>query len=289
MEMHQVRYFLAVCETKSFTRAAGRCRVSQPALTTSIKKLEDEMGAPLFHRDRGGATLTALGQQLYPRFSRLASETASIGVVAENFRRLKQVPLRLGVLTTIGPARVGRYLMNFRRGAPGVELELHIGRHDELISKLEEQELDLLFSNVGGVAPDWSVVAPLYDESYAVVLPPGHRLGAASTVRLADLAGEPYVDRLACEMREQVSAACASRRVELYATHRAEREEWVQSLVLAGLGFAFMPEYSIWPGETIVRPLVDPALRRKVSLLRSADRPLSPAAKLFWNSVIGKM
>ena len=289
MEMHQVRYFLAVCETRNFTRAAGRCKVSQPALTTSIKKLEDELGEPLFHRDRGGATLTSLGRLLYPRFQRLAAESASIGEVADNHRRLQQVPLRLGVLATIGPARVAQYLAAFRGLATGVEIELYIGRHDELCGRLEEMECDVAVTNVGDAAPDWSVVARLYDERYAVLLPPGHRLGARREVRLADLAGEPYVDRLACELREQVATACASRRLDLYASHRTEREEWVQSLVQAGLGFAFMPEYSILPGtETLTRPLVEPAITRTVSLVRNADRAASPAAKLFWSHVVGK-
>jgi DNA-binding transcriptional LysR family regulator len=288
MEMHQVRYFLAVCETRNFTRAAGRCRVSQPSLTTSIKKLEEELGDALFHRDRAGATLTALGRQLYPRFQRLAAESASIGVVADNHKRLKQVPLRLGVLATVGPARVAHYLSGFRGRAPGVELELHIGRHDELVGKLEELELDVVISNTSDVVPEWAVVTPLYVERYMVLLPPGHRLGARAGVKLIDLVDEPYVDRLACEMREQVAAACASRRFQLYAAHRTEREEWVQSLVQAGLGFAFMPEHSILPGETITRPLTEPALARTISMLRNADRPPTSAAKLFWQNLLGK-
>ncbi|HEY2900639.1 MAG TPA: LysR family transcriptional regulator [Polyangia bacterium] len=288
MEMNQVRYFLAVCETKNFTRAAGRCRVSQPALTTSIKKLEDELGGALFFRDRAGVTLTALGRSLYPRFQRLSAESASIGVVADNHRRLKQVPLRLGVLATIGPARVARYLEAFRGRAPGVELELHVGRQDELLAKLEELDLDVVMTNVGDVAPDWAVVGALYEESYTVLLPPGHALGGRVSIRLADLAGQPYVDRLACEMRETVAAACAAKRFELYATHRTEREEWVQAFVQAGLGFAFLPEFSVLPGETVARPLIEPTLRRTISAVRNADRPLAAAAKLFWSQLVGK-
>lgn len=287
MEMNQVRYFLAVCETRNFTRAAKRCHVSQPALTTSIKKLEDEMGAELFHRDRGAVSLTALGQQLFPRFQRLSQESASIGVVAENHRRLKQVPLRVGALSTVAPARVARYLAGFRGRAPGVELELHVGRHDELLARLEEFELDQVITNMGSVSPDWSVAGELYEESYVVLLPPQHPLAERPVVRLADLAGQPYVDRLACEMREQVTAACAARRLELYATHRTEREEWVQALVQAGMGFAFMPEFSVVPGETIARPLVEPRVTRTISLVRNADRPAVPAAKLFWREVVG--
>src|SRR5712671_686426 len=161
MEMNQVRYFLAVCESRNFTRAARRCHVSQPAMTTSIRKLEDELGAPLFNRDRGAISLTALGHQLYPRFQRLALESASIGVTADNHRRLKQVPLRIGVLATIGPTAVAGYLAAFRQRAPGVELELHVGPHHDLIGRLEEFEIDVLITNAAGLTPEWAVAAAL--------------------------------------------------------------------------------------------------------------------------------
>jgi DNA-binding transcriptional LysR family regulator len=129
------------------------------------------------------------------------------------------------------------------------------------------------------------VVAPLYDERYVVVLPPGHRLAGREGLRLQDLDGEPYLDRLACEMREKVAGACAARGMELYAAYRTDREDWVQSLVQAGLGFAFMPEHSVLVPSATLCPLVDPALQRTIALVRSGDRTPSPAAQLFWDTL----
>ncbi|AKF80127.1 LysR family transcriptional regulator [Myxococcus fulvus 124B02] len=288
MEMHQVRYFLAVSETHSFTRAAERCRVSQPTLTAAIKKLEGELGGPLLLRDRSGAKLTPLGRRVLPRLQRIEDENRSVALIAENHRRLKQVPLRVGVLNTIGPARLARDLAAFRAVAPGVEVELRIGTRDTVVQQLEEAEVDLVITHAAPPTPEWCVVAPLYEERYLVVLPPGHRLTAQDTVPLAALADEPYIDRLSCEMREQVGALCTSREVALYASYRTEREEWVQSLVAAGVGFAFMPEHSILPsqGSATARPLVDPVLQRTVSLMRSGDRTAPPAAKLFWRTLL---
>lgn len=285
MEMHQVRYFLAVADARSFTRGAKHCSISQPALTTAVKKLEDELGGALFLRERTGIKLTALGLHVLPRLRRLRDEHDAVFVVADNHRRLQQVPLRIGVLCTLGPARLSGYLAAFRAAAPGVETELDVGTAAELSSKLEEAEVDLVVSNLGAEIPDTYVVTPLYDERYFVVLPPGHRLAAQETVALADLAGEPYIDRLACEMREQVTAACASREVALYAAYRTAREDWVQSLVQAGVGFAFMPEHSILGGETSQRLLVQPGVKRTVSLARSGDRALTPTTKLFWETM----
>jgi DNA-binding transcriptional LysR family regulator len=108
-------------------------------------------------------------------------------------------------------------------------------------------------------------------------------------VRLADLSDEPYIDRLSCEMREQLAALCASRKVALYASYRTEREDWVQSLVASGVGFAFMPEHSLLLGTTTARPLVEPELRRTISVVRSGNRSKSPAAKLFWLTLLASV
>ncbi len=99
------------------------------------------------------------------------------------------------------------------------------------------------------------------------------------------LEGEPYLDRLACEMREKVAAAYAARGMELYAAYRTDREDWVQSLVQAGLGFAFMPEHSLLLPLASPRPLVDPILQRTITLVRSGNRTPPPALQLFWDTL----
>jgi DNA-binding transcriptional LysR family regulator len=122
---------------------------------------------------------------------------------------------------------------------------------------------------------------PLYSERYVVIVPPGHRLASVTEVRLADLAGEPYVDRLACEMREMVMAVCRDRRIDLYARFRSEREDWVQAMVAARIGFAFMPEYSVIVPDLLLRPLVDPEVSRTIALVSVPGRPYSPAVAAF--------
>lgn len=288
MEMHQIRYFLAVSETLSFTRAAERCRVSQPTLTAAIQKLEKELGGALLLRERTGSKLTPLGRSILPRLRRIEDEQQSVSLIAENHRKLKQVPLRIGVLRTLGPARLSAQLATFRAAAPGVEVELDFDTREALLQKLEEAEVDLLLASLIPTrdTPGWCVVAPLYEERYVVVLPSDHRLTEQETIRLADVAEEAYIDRPVCELRDQIVALCTSSQVSLYASYRTEREEWVQHLVAAGVGLAFMPEHSVLPGLGTVRPLVDPELRRTVCLMRSADRGGTAAAKLFWRTLL---
>jgi DNA-binding transcriptional LysR family regulator len=98
-----------------------------------------------------------------------------------------------------------------------------------------------------------------------------------NAIKPSDLSGEPYIDRLACEMREMVAGVCDDMGIELHARFRSEREDWVQAMVLARIGFAFMPEYSVTLPELLQRPLVEPAVSRVISLVSVPGRPFSPA------------
>jgi DNA-binding transcriptional LysR family regulator len=281
MEMHQIRYFLAVCETQNFTRAAEQCHVSQPALTTAIKKLEEEFGGALFHRHRGRATLTELGALTRPYIEQAHGQAEAARSVADSFRLLRRAPLHVGVMATIGPLCLARFLARFQHDYPGIEVELHEGVLEPLCRRLIDEELDLAVLNAPAGLDDRFVSEPLYRERYVVVFPPGHKFAAQDAVRLADVSGEPYLDRLACEMRETVLEVCAQQKVDIYATYRSEREDWIQGMVVAEMGFAFMPEYSITVPGMVSRPLVEPAVERSVDLVAVAGRALSPAATAF--------
>lgn len=281
MELQQIRYFLAVHRHGGFSRAAADCDVSQPALTLAVKKLEGEVGGELFHREGKRLVLTPLGRLIQPALEQAVVGAQSARKLAENFKLLKEAPLRLGLQVTIGPARIASFLSVFHRKQPGVELTVEDGSATALLAKLERGELDYALLGSAYPLPDAFRSETLYAEPYVVVLPAGHPLGRLSAIRLADVNGEAYVDRLSCEMREAVMALSRERGVSLYATFRSEREDWVEAMVLAGLGFAFMPQHSIRSRELQQRPLIDPAVRREVLAIDVRGRTRSPAAKLF--------
>jgi DNA-binding transcriptional LysR family regulator len=285
MELQQIRYFLAVHRHGSFSRAAGECEVTQPALTLAVKKLESEIGGELFHREGKRLVLTALGRLLQPALEQTVSGARSARSLAENFKLLKQAPLHLGLQSTIGPTRLARFLSSFHRQQPGVEIALQDGSSEGLLEKLELGEIDLAILSGAQPLPDAFRSETLYDEPYVVVMPAGHTLGRLQQIRLADVHGEAYVDRLACEMREAVMALSRDSGVSLYATFRSEREEWVEAMVLAGLGFAFMPAYSIRSRDLHQRPLVEPAVQRTVLAVDVRGRQRSPAARLFFQEL----
>ncbi len=277
MEMHQVRYFLAVCDTLNFTRAAEMCHVSQPSLTQAIKKLEDELGGALLVRERNRTRLTQLGEMMHPHMEQILSQAQDAKANAHHFLNLDKTPLRIGVMVTIGPLRLAPFLAHFQREYPGIEVELHEGKEDALLKRLLAEDLDIaITAPVNDIDPRFAV-RHLYSESYVVVFPPGHRYESYDKGRLKDVSREPYLDRLSCELRDTVMQVCGEQEVELYATYRSEREDWIQGMVMARLGVAFMPEYSIVVEGIGSRPLVEPEVTRQV-LAVTLDAPAgSPA------------
>jgi len=181
--------------------------------------------------------------------------------------------------------RLAALLAAFEQQSPGVETAVRDGAPEALAALLDADELDMAILNpLDGLGENYRA-EPLYSEQYVVLLPPGHPLRERNALALRDLSGQPYVDRLSCEMRDMVMGMCDEMGVKLYARFRSEREDWVQAMVMASIGFAFMPEFSVTHPDSIRRPLVDPAVMRTISLITVRGRKHSPAVAAFIRAV----
>src|SRR5262245_38089887 len=143
MEMNQVRYFLAVADLLNFTKAAEKCHVAQPSLTKAIKLLEDELGGPLFHRERANTHLSELGRMVRAHLQQIHDESQKAKSVAENFKKVQKVTLKLGVMCTIAPTRLTELVGAIAARYPTVELDLTDSSAVELHRMLIEGEIDL--------------------------------------------------------------------------------------------------------------------------------------------------
>lgn len=281
MEMHQIRYFLAVCDTLNFTRAAEQCNVTQPALTRAIQKLGDELGSLLFRRERGLTHLTDFGKLMQPQLARIMQDAGAALTTAKSFLKMEDAPLNVGVMCTIGPILFMGFLAKFRLDHPGIELTLREDVPDHLLEILKTGEIDLAVMAHPQRLEDRFVQKLLYRERFVVAFPPGHRLERLNAVSVTDLAGESYLSRINCEYYDQLSDACATRGVALVDAYRSEREDWIQTMVMAGMGICFLPEYSpLLPGLP-TRRLMEADLFREVSLVTIAGRRFSPATATF--------
>lgn len=268
MEMNQVRYFLAVCEHRNFTHAASASNVSQPSLTTAIKKLEVELGGALFIRDRAGCRLTPLGQLLKPRLERVQSETSAAKAEAVRHTRLERVPIGIGVGETIGNSKIAAAVERFRVRLPQAEIELIVGSTDDLLAQLREGQLDVVVV-AAVVSPELYRIDHLYSEEYRVVVEKDHDLSKLSAVTLGDLAKTTMLDRPNCEMRDTLHSTCSDLGHSLYASYRSNRVDWLIDLARQGSGAVILPETAI-PADAALKtmPIKDMDIQRDVVALR---------------------
>ncbi len=281
MEMHEVRYFLAVCDTLNFTRAAEQCNVSQPSLTRAIQKLEAELGGLLFRRERAATHMTDLGRLVKPHLEQVAKDTLAAKTTAKGFLTMKDAPLSLGIMCTIGPLRCVGFLSKFQKENPGIELTLKEDTPEQLVELLGDGKIDVAVMAQPEPYPERFDTHLLYRENFVVAFPPGHRFAGMNAVRIADVGGESYLSRINCEYYDQIGALCERNEVPLKDAYRSEREDWIQTMVMAGMGICFLPEFSpVMPGLQ-ARRVIEPEVVREVNLVTVSGRRFSPAVAKF--------
>ena len=281
MEMYQIRYFLAVCDTLNFTRAAECCNVAQPSMTRAIKKLEEELGGALFRRERRLTHLTDLGRLMRPHLQRVYESAAAATDEAAKFEKREKAPLRLGIMCTISPTRLVRLITMLEARVPNLELFLHEEKGTALVEEMMKGELDVAIIGLPNL-PERLNSIPLYQERYVVAFPPGHRFENMTTVPMVEMSDESYLQRASCEFSSNFEAFGLDRPYSnLRVRYRSEREEWIQAMILAGMGCSFMPEYMpLFPGLR-TRILDEPQVTREIKLVTVSGRQFTPALRIF--------
>lgn len=281
MELQQVRYFVTLCETLNFTRAAERCNVTQPSLTRAIQALEAEFGGPLLHRERNKTHLTDLGQLVRPYLEDLLVQAAAAKSRAKQFSQLEEVSLSLGMMCTIGPQRLIGLMRAYRERYPSVDITLRDATATTLHSELDDGQIDVAVMSFPGDTPDRFHAVPLYRERFVIAFAEGHEFERMNAVRLRDLHHKLYLSRVNCEFGDYMLELYRQNHVEPIRPYRSERDDWILSMAAAGLGFSFIPEFSITTPGLISRPLIEPEIVRTVSLVTVRGRPHSPAVGAF--------
>ncbi|WP_298938625.1 LysR family transcriptional regulator, partial [uncultured Ruegeria sp.] len=183
MEMNQIRYFLAVVEYRNFTHAARAMNVSQPSLTTAIRKLEDRLGGRLFLRDRAGCSLTPLGAVVLPYLKEVLQQTQKAMVDAKRYVRLEGIPISVGVSEGIGQFKIANAIARYQARAPEINFEIIIDKQNALLNGLREGRFDIAITNADA-ASELYQAEPLYRETYRVVVSATHPLSQRESVNL---------------------------------------------------------------------------------------------------------
>jgi DNA-binding transcriptional LysR family regulator len=285
MELRQLRYLVALAEELNFTRAAASEHVAQPALSQQIRRLEDEVGVGLVERTTRHVTLTAAGALLVGRARRVLAELDAAETELQALRGMDTGHVTIGAMHTMGPVDLSLALALFHDRHPNVGLTVREQSSEEMAEMLRVDELDLAFLSVTErVEAHGLGLHQLISEELVVLLPPGHPLAGKPRVRMIELADEQFISfREGARLRELLLAAGREAHFVPRVTLESNESRRIRQLVGRGLGVAILPRSDAdGPGADVaVAPLVEPSLRRDITLAWREGRRHAPAAAGF--------
>jgi LysR family hydrogen peroxide-inducible transcriptional activator len=296
MTLTELRYIVALAQEQHFGRAAERCHVSQPTLSIAIRKLETELDAALFERNKQGALITPLGLKIVAVATRVLEQTAHIKDLADADKEQLEGPLALGTLPTIGPYLLPQFIPLLQETAPKLSLYVEENSQASLALSLRSGELDAILVAAPFSEPD-VVTQTLFDEPFVLLLPANHRLAHKPAIAAEDLdPQELLLLREGHVFREQVLAAFPHLRCDHEAVVGARRFkqgstlESLRHMVASGLGVSILPQAAAHsphyaPDLLITRPFVKPVPKRTLVLAWRVSYPRHKAIDLLRQAI----
>lgn len=283
VETRHLRYFVAVAEALSFTKAAEKLRLAQPSLTRQVRNLEAEIGVRLLDRSNNRVVLTGEGHQfLFDSRKILALAAESIAAV-QRMNRGESAGLNIGYVANIHYGLLPTTLAAFRQLRPGIALNLFDMTSAEQFGALDSGKIDLGFV---GIRPSHSSLALLYEcvahDTMLLAVPSRHPLAEKATVKLANLDSQFFIcmsSKTHPGARGWLADTCRSAGFAGRILQDADSEPGVIQFVADGLGVALLPEQITGlPHDGVVfRPLTPPLLRESTIAWRADNlsRPLA--------------
>lgn len=281
MEMHQVRYFLAVARTLNFTRAAKECNVAQPSLTRAIKLLEGELGGDLFRRERPRAMLTPLGERMYPLLKQCYDSAQSARALAVMINDGEVGALKLAVSSSIELGLIMSHVNELRKSVNEIELKILRGTGPQLVEYMKSGEAELAIAAAIGDAWDRLDTWKLFEEPFDMVFSRSHRLASHEHISLEDLRPERFLLRSHCEKCTDLADMLRSKGLNADHRHEVSSDQDLLALLEANIGIGFLPRTVNAPAALVRTSVEDIEMSRIVSLYGVAGRQRTPIAATF--------
>jgi DNA-binding transcriptional LysR family regulator len=277
MEMHQVRYFLAVAKHLNFTRAAGELRIAQPSLTRAVQKLEDELGGPLFRRERSNTHLTELGRIILPLLQATFIAAEAAKSQAQRHRKQDVGALALGVCAGTGPSGPIAFLVATIRKLVSLDVSVEVADAGTVERRLLAGELDAAVLTTLEMCNDRFDLHLIHSDDLVVAFPDGHRFSQSQSVTLEHLDAEPLVAHSGSPLEDALTDVMEVRGLTRLVRHRINEPRWLADFVRAGLGCAVVPAALAASYALANRNLDGVALRHRTMFATVAGRRHSPA------------
>jgi DNA-binding transcriptional LysR family regulator len=285
MELWQLEVFAAVGEEKSFSRAGARLGRTQPAISATIKQLEDELGERLFHRMGKSVRPTAAGELLTDytrRLIRLRAE--AVNAVAE-LRGLSRGSLSLGANETTCLYLLPEVLSAFKKTCPHVQIDIQRAITRSITEKVLDGSLDFGIVTLPVSDPRLETIT-IHNDKLALIVGPEHRLASRRSVRMRELEGEPFIlHKIGTTTRERLVKHFAAGGVEIKVTMELASIETIKRFVSIGMGISIVPRLCIGKDleEGSLRALTirEASFKRQLGVIYYRDRHQSHAARAF--------
>ena len=282
MQIQQLRYVVCVAEERRFTRAAARLHVAQPSVSSAVAALEQELGAPLFHRHRSEVTLTSAGEVFLPWARQVLADCEAGATAVRDLLGLRRGRLVLGATPSLTTNLLPPLLAAFHSDHPAVEITLHEAGSQDLVERLERGEMDVAVVILPVDRP-WVETTALLDEELVLAVEPGHPLAGHHAIPVSRLEDVPLVMfKDGYDLRDATLAACRQAGFVPTLAMQGLEMDGALALAAAGVAAAVVPE-SVVPTDGRLRSVrfSDGSLKRTIGLASRRDRPYSPAAEAF--------
>jgi LysR family hydrogen peroxide-inducible transcriptional activator len=245
MEMHQLRYFRAVAECSSFTKAAKREHVSQPSLSHQIMKLEDELGAKLFSRKAGRVGLTRYGEVFLPKIEFILQQLQQAQTQILEMAKVEKGRVTLGVIPTVTPFLLPNVLAGFLKQHPLIEVNVKEETSDVLLRALREKVIDLALMPLPDDTEEFSCIELVRERLFAIVSE-HHPLRNEKQVTLQQLSGAPFlILKDGHCFRDDALSVFHAANVEPRVVFETGCFLTILNMVRAGIGISVMPEMAV--------------------------------------------
>lgn len=285
MEFSQLEGLLAIARSHSFSRAAEQLGRTQPAISIAIKKLEDEIGAPLFDRSRKDVTLTDAGRVLYEYAQKIINLRGQAVSAIEELRQLHSGKVSIGANESTSLYFLPRIILAFRERYPNIKVEVFRSSSERLPQDIKDRNLD--FGIVSFEPTDGEVESfPIMEDDLALILPPEHRLVKKGKLTIKDLGEETFLaHNVKSPSRDRVVETFKQHRVPLNISIELSSIETIKQFVQMGLGLAFVPrlciEEEIRQKKLVSLPIQGFAHKRTMRVIYLRDKVHSHAAAKF--------
>ncbi|MBN6888331.1 DNA-binding transcriptional LysR family regulator [Cytobacillus horneckiae] len=286
MELLQLRYFQKVAQMGNMTKAANELMVSQPALSKMISRLEENLGAPLFHREGRSIRLNDFGQVYLERVNRIFLE------IEEGERQLQDMIAAKSRVTSVSialPHILPFFIVEFMKRNPDVHIKQHSGSASMMKKQLESGQVDFCISMSPIIGEDIEWMTLLNEEIFLSV-PPEHHLAGRTSIELHEAADEIYINRpTGYEFRDLTDEFCKQAGFVANTPIELEEAGAILRLIELGLGISFTPQLSLLQQalpRTVQIPITSPVCRRTIGLAWNKRRYFSEASTEFRNFTI---